>query len=56
LQQAMQGVGPDGKPSVVPLYAFDKQIKKDDRWQYTENAMDTYAKVGTGLLQMFGLR
>jgi len=56
LQQAMQGVGSDGKPSVVPLYAFDKQIKKDDRWQYTENAMDTYAKVGTGLLQMFGLR
>jgi len=56
LQQAMQGVGPDGKPSVVPLYSFDKQIKKDDRWQYTENAMDTYAKTGTKILQMFGLR
>ena len=56
LQQAMQGVGQDGKPSVVPLYAFDKQIRKDDRWQYTENAMDTYAKTGTRILQMFGLR
>ena len=56
LQKAMQGVGADGKPSVTPLYAFDREIRKDDRWQYTENAMDTYAKVGTKLLGMFGLR
>lgn len=56
LQKAMQGVGADGKPSVTPLYAFDREIRKDDRWQYTDNAMDTYAKVGTNLLQMFGLR
>jgi len=56
LQKAMQGVGADGKPSVTPLYAFDREIRQDDRWQYTDNAMDTYAKVGTNLLQMFGLR
>lgn len=56
LQRAMQGVGPDGKPAVVPLYEFDRQIRKDDRWQYTQNAMDTYAKAGTGILKMFGLR
>lgn len=56
LQRAMQGVGPDGKPAVVPLYEFDRQIRKDDRWQYTQNAMDTYAKAGTGVLRMFGLR
>ena len=56
LQRAMQGVGPDGKPAVVPLYEFDRQIRKDDRWQYTQNAMDTYAKAGTGVLKMFGLR
>lgn len=56
LQKAMQGVGADGKPSVTPLYAFDREIRQDDRWQYTENAMDTYAKAGTKILQMFGLR
>ena len=56
LQKAMQGVGADGKPSVTPLYAFEREIRQDDRWQYTENAMDTYAKVGTKLLGMFGLR
>lgn len=56
LQKAMQGVGADGKPSVTPLYAFDKEIRQDNRWQYTENAMDTYAKAGTRILEMFGLR
>jgi hypothetical protein len=56
LQKAMQGVGADGKPSVTPLYAFDKEIRHDDRWQYTDNAMDTYAKAGTRILEMFGLR
>ena len=56
LQRAMQGVGPDGKPAVVPLYAFDKEIRNDERWQYTDNALDTYAKAGTTILKMFGLR
>ena len=56
LQKAMQGVGADGKPSVTPLYAFDREIRQDDRWQYTDNAMDTYAKAGTRILEMFGLR
>lgn len=56
LQRAMQGVGADGKPAVVPLYAFDKEIRNDERWQYTDNALDTYAKAGTKILQMFGLR
>lgn len=56
LQKAMQGVGADGKASITPLYSFDREIRKDDRWQYTDNAMDTYAKVGTKLLSMFGLR
>jgi hypothetical protein len=56
LQRGMQGVGADGKPSVTPLYAFDREIRNDDRWQYTQNAMDTYAKAGTKILQMFGLR
>ena len=56
LQKAMQGVGADGKPSVVPLYSFDQQIREDDRWQYTDNAMDVYANAGNSILKMFGLR
>ena len=56
LQKAMQGVGADGKPSVVPLYSFDQQVREDERWQYTDNAMDVYANAGNNILKMFGLR
>ena len=56
LQKAMQGVGADGKPSVTPLYAFEKQIREDPRWQQTDNAYETYTSVGTDLLKMFGFR
>ena len=56
LQKAMQGVGADGKPSVTPLYAFEKEVRQDPRWQQTDNAYETYTKVGTDLLKMFGFR
>lgn len=56
LRTGLQGVGPDGKPRVVPLYEFEKQVRKDPRWDKTNNAYASYAKVGTDLLQMFGLR
>ena len=56
LQRGMQGVGADGKPSVTPLYAFEKQIREDPRWQQTDNAYETYTRVGTDLLKMFGFR
>jgi hypothetical protein len=56
LQRGMQGVGADGKPSVVPLYSFEKQVREDPRWQYTDNAYETYTRVGTDLLRMFGFR
>lgn len=56
LQKGLQGVGADGKPSVVPLYEFERQVREDPRWQYTDNAYKTYTDVGTQLLQMFGFR
>ena len=56
LQRGLQGVGADGKPSVVPLYAFQKEIRKDPRWQKTDNAYATYASVADNILGMFGFR
>lgn len=56
LQKAMQGVGADGKPTVTPLYAFERQVREDPRWQQTDNAYATYTKVGTDLLRTFGFR
>ena len=56
IQKAMQGVDADGKPRVVPLWEYEREIRKDDRWQKTNNAYETYAKIGNDLLRMFGLR
>lgn len=56
LQRGLQGVGADGKPGVVPMYDFKKMIRKDERWDKTDNALDEYTSAGMNILQMFGLR
>jgi len=56
MKRAAQYVGPDGKPGQLPLYEFEREIRKDPRWQYTDNAYSSYMNVGTELLRMFGLR
>ena len=56
LLKGLQGVDANGKPSVVPLYDFDRMIRKDPRWDKTENALKTYTDAGANILQMFGLR
>jgi len=56
LQRAMEGVGADGKPRVTPLYEFEREIRNDERWQYTDNAKATYSGMGDQLLKMFGFR
>lgn len=56
LRSALQGVGADGKPAVVPIYEFEKQVRKDPRWQYTNNAQSDYSRAAYDVLNMFGLR
>jgi len=56
IKKAMQGVGPDGKPGVVPLWEYERMVRQDPRWQKTDNAYRTYADVGTALLRTFGFR
>jgi hypothetical protein len=56
LQRGMQSVGADGKPRVMPMYEFEQEIRKDPRWEYTDNAYDVYSRVGTNLLRTFGFR
>jgi hypothetical protein len=56
LQRGLQGVGPDGKPRVTPLYEFEQEIRKDPRWEFTDNAYDVYSRVGENLLRTFGFR
>ena len=56
LRRGLQSVGQDGKPRVMPLYEFEQEIRKDPRWEFTENAYDVYSRVGTNLLRTFGFR
>jgi hypothetical protein len=41
LRSALQYIGPDGKPSVKPLWQFEKELKSRPEWEYTNNARDT---------------
>jgi hypothetical protein len=56
IKRATQRVGADGKPVQMPLYEFEQEVRKDPRWQTTDNAYKTYTDVGTDLLRMFGFR
>jgi len=56
MQRFTQHIGSDGKPSRLPLWEFEKEIRKDPRWQQTDNAYKLYTDVGTDLLRMFGFR
>lgn len=31
----------DGKPSVMPVWMFEQELRKDPRWQYTNNARES---------------
>lgn len=56
VRRMTQYVSPDGKPSVLPLFEAEKLARKDDRWQYTNNAQEQYARAANQILSMFGLR
>lgn len=56
LQRALTNIDPEtGKPSRIPLWEFTKQIRQDDRWQFTDNARDSYMSAGSKFAQALGL-
>lgn len=54
LRRAFTTPNDKGEPALMPLWQFEQEIKKDDRWQLTNNARDTYMNAGTSLLRAFG--
>lgn len=40
IQRALQNKGPDGKPAVQPLWQFQQDMRKDNRWDKTKNAAE----------------
>jgi len=54
LQRAFTSLDDAGNPTLMPLWKFNQEIKKDDRWQYTTNALSTYSQIGSDLARMMG--
>jgi hypothetical protein len=54
LGKAFNSVMDNGTPQLMSLWDFTKEVRKDDRWQYTNNAYQTYTNIGTGLARMMG--
>ena len=45
---------PDGKVGTRSIYDFEKELRKDPRWQYTNNARNDAASVASTVLKDFG--
>jgi hypothetical protein len=55
LQRAFQNIDENTKqPGLMPLWQFTQEIKKDARWQYTSNALNTYSQIGSDMARMMG--
>ena len=55
LRRALQTIGTDGKPTTKPLWQFEKELRMDSRWEYTNNARDTVDSLSLKVLRDWGL-
>ena len=44
----------DGKPTAMPMYNFEKQVRQDPRWLSTDNAQDSFMSNAHQVLVNFG--
>jgi hypothetical protein len=54
IRSAMAFTLPDGKVGTKSIYNFERELRKDDRWQYTNKAREQAASVATTVLRDFG--
>lgn len=47
---------PDGKVGTKSIYDFEKELRQDPRWQYTNNARETVSNVALKVLKDFGFQ
>jgi hypothetical protein len=55
LRKALQYIGSDGKPATKPVWQFEKELRSDSRWEYTNNARDTMDSLSLKVLRDWGL-
>jgi hypothetical protein len=55
LNQGLQYIGPDGKPAFKPIWEFEQGLRRDPRWQFTDNARDKVDSLQYTALKDMGL-
>jgi len=54
IAKALTGVNEQGTPAVMPLWQFERELKKDSRWRYTKNAQEELLGTGMQVLRDLG--
>lgn len=55
ISMALKNVDAEGNPSVKPLWQFEKDLRQDPRWRFTNNAQQDLMGTARQVLQDFGL-
>lgn len=55
LAKALQSTDAQNKPSVTPLWQFERQLKQTKQWEYTDNARTTMDSMSLRVLKDMGL-
>ena len=55
LRRALQSVDANGKPSVMPIWKFEQDLRNDPRWEYTDNARNAIDSMSLKVLRDWGL-
>lgn len=56
IRKALAYTLPDGKVGTKSIYDFERELRKDARWQYTNKAREEVASATSQVLKDFGLR
>ena len=56
IRSALAYTLPDGKVGTKSIYDFEKELRQDPRWQYTNNAKEAVASSVTKVLKDFGFQ
>jgi LysM repeat protein len=55
LRKALQNLDKDGKPILMPIWQFEKNLRSTTEWEYTNNARDTMDALSLKVLRDWGL-
>jgi hypothetical protein len=56
IRGALSYTMPDGKLGIKSIYDFERELRQDPRWQYTNNAREDVSNSVTQVLQDFGFK